>query len=694
VNIIFQYSPWLVLLCILLGAIYAFLLYRKDKRLAEFSKNLIGILASLRFITATFLALLLLSPLVKYLSREVEEPLLIIAFDRSTSVLQGKDSTEVRTDISEELKAIESRLAGKVKLQSYYFGEEFRKASDEDGFTDRYSNFEQLFNEVDLRYENRNLAGMLLISDGIYNRGLNPLYSNQNSNYPIYTVGLGDTSQRRDLLVDKLTSNKIAFLGNTFPIQVNCRAEVASGLKSTVDLYHRGKRIESKKVEFNSNQALIEMTFLVEAKQPGLQTYTVQIRPVEGEINKDNNQRNVYVDVLDGRQNILLLYSSPHPDLSAIQQSISRSENYQLSSRKWEGKADLDQFDLIILYDLMKKDEGIEYLLSAAKEESKPVWHLLSARSDWSFLNSIDLPFKVSGAIPQTNEVFPIYEEAFPLFKLSEVQQKSIAKYPPLEVPQLKLESRGRSYDLLLQKIGSVPTRSPLLTFITDESQKTGVLLGEGIWRWRLDNYLRFNDHEHFDRLISKIVQYLSVKSDKSYLRISHAKEAFENEELRFDLQLFNKAYEPINDRDAFFEFTDEEGNQFKYQFNRSESAYYLDLEGLSEGIYNYKAYAELGGQKLEEKGEFRIQEIKVESTNLKADHNLLFQLSEKSGGALLYDLDAEVFADSFLARKDVASISYTTEEVKDIINLKWIFFLLVGLISLEWFIRKYQGAY
>jgi hypothetical protein len=640
------------------------------------------------------LAILLLSPLVKYLSREVEEPIFIVAFDQSASMVQSMDSAKVKQQIPEQLSEIRRKLEKDFQIEEYHFGETLRKASEEANFTDRFSNFEQLFSEMELRYENRNVGAMLLITDGIYNRGLNPLYSQKNNSYPIYSLAIGDTSQRRDIRISQVLSNKIAFLGNQFPIQVECRAEMAVGQKSELKLFHKGKLIDSRKLSFDTDNESFSFDFFIEAKSSGLQTYTFNLSPIDEEVSEENNQRNVYIDVLDGRQNILLLYHAPHPDIAAIQNSLSKSENYQLKSLKWEGRAEIEKYDLIILHDLVKSDNGIDNLISQLGSKRKPSWHFITSKTDWQKFNSLDLPIKVQNSLSGLNEVFPLYEEAFPLFQLDETQQKAISSYPPLKAPQAQPQSNGRTYSLLLQQIGNVPTKLPLFVFSADQEQKSAVFFGEGIWRWRIDNYARFGDHQNFDRLISKAVQYLSVKSDKSYFRISHEKEAFENEKLRFDLQLFNQSYDPINEPEAYLEVINEDDQRFKYQFNRGRQAYFLELEGLSVGNYRYRAYTRLAEKELEERGNFSIKEIKVESAKLKADHNLLYQLAERSGGELLYQLDAESFADQLKSREDVASISYTTEEVMDLINLKWIFFLLMGLIGLEWFIRKYLGAY
>ena len=37
-------------------------------------------------------------------------------------------------------------------------------------------------------------------------------------------------------------------------------------------------------------------------------------------------------------------------------------------------------------------------------------------------------------------------------------------------------------------------------------------------------------------------------------------------------------------------------------------------------------------------------------------------------------------------------TIIHTKEKVKELINIQWIFFILLSLLCFEWFIRKYNG--
>ena len=68
---------------------------------------------------------------------------------------------------------------------------------------------------------------------------------------------------------------------------------------------------------------------------------------------------------------------------------------------------------------------------------------------------------------------------------------------------------------LLYQKTGSIVTNNPLMFFDQNLNSKSGVILGEGIWRWKLHDYLKNNNNDSFDEMILKTIQYLSVKADK-----------------------------------------------------------------------------------------------------------------------------------------------------------------------------------
>ena len=75
-----------------------------------------------------------------------------------------------------------------------------------------------------------------------------------------------------------------------------------------------------------------EFSTLVKAKDPGIQKYTISLSPVDGEITMRNNRKSIYVQTIDGRQEVVFLYDAQHPDVKALKQAIETKENYNFSA--------------------------------------------------------------------------------------------------------------------------------------------------------------------------------------------------------------------------------------------------------------------------------------------------------------------------------------------------------------------------
>ena len=223
---------------------------------------------------------------------------------------------------------------------------------------------------------------------------------------------------------------------------------------------------------------------------------------------------------------------------------------------------------------------------------------------------------------------------------------------------------------------------------------KKGIICGEGIWRWRLQD---FSDHDNaniFNELITKTAQYLSAKIDKSLFRVISKNNFYENESVEFDAEVYNDSYELINTPEVNISITNAEGKNFPFSFNKTNNAYRLDAGTFAVGNYRYEAQVKVGSKIYKEKGEFSVAALQVEITNTVADHQLLYALAKKSGGEMVYPSQVNKLADILNAREDIKPVSHSEKKLSDMINLKWIFFLILSLISIEWFIRKINGAY
>lgn len=692
-NIVSPYPLWYFIICFLLAATAAFLLYRKDRKLTEFSKITVGILFTLRFFCLGLLAALLLSPLVKYVSKTVEAPVIIIAQDNSSSLLMGKDSAFIKKEFAQNLNQLKADLEKDFEVTQYQFADGVSEGNNVLSYTGNLTDFDVLFDELQDRYANRNVGGLILISDGIYNSGSNPSSIASNLEFPVFSIPLGDTTRYVDAKIENLRANKLAFLGNEFPVEFDLKVQKAKMGATNVTIYRGQQVIFQKKININSAQQTIQVAANLKATQIGKQKYVVKVDEFENERNVLNNSQSFYIDVLDGRQKVALLGVSPHPDLKAIKQGIVANENYELYTGLLEDfTKKFDDYDLVILHQaaVLSKLPATAKLreLIAAKV---PV---LLIGGGWGSIE-FQLGIRNSNKGAQfNNEAQPLINEQFTLFSVEENVRKKIQNFPPLSVSDGNTSEGNSATTLLYQKRGNVSTRFPLLSFFEEKGRKTGRLYGEGFWRWRMNDFVEHKNHELSDRFIAKIIQYLAVKADRSFFRVSTNDEYYENDNVQFDAQLFNPSYELVNDAEVTLKITGESGKEFDYTFNRRGNGYGVNLKSLPAGSYRYQSETTYQGRQQKVNGAFTIKELQLEKMNSEANHNVLYQIAERSGGELIAATEMNTLAERIRNRKDIASISYLDEEVQDIINLKWIFFVLLALLSIEWFVRKRGGAY
>jgi hypothetical protein len=243
------------------------------------------------------------------------------------------------------------------------------------------------------------------------------------------------------------------------------------------------------------------------------------------------------------------------------------------------------------------------------------------------------------------------------------------------------------------QRIGVVNTETPLFVFNEKDGGERAGFFGDGLWRWKLRDYLDHESNQLFNELIHKTVQYLSTKADKSFFRVNSKKIIYENESIDFTAELYNQSYELISEPDVTLVLTNEKNNRFNFTFSKKQNNYQLTAGQFPSGEYTYEANAKVGDKVYKKTGNIIIKEIISEKINTLANHALLYQLSKESGGKLVYKNELNQLQQSILKNDSIKSISYLQKQITDLINLKWLFALILALLATEWYIRKQQGG-
>jgi len=692
-DIVLQYPTWFILLCVLTGVVYALGLYYKDNRFREASRKMNWGLGTLRFLTVTIICLLLLEPIIKTTSTESKAPIVVLAHDQSESV--GNMSESFKQDYQQKFEALQQQLASEYDLKTYAFGEEVREGIDFE-FTDKATNISQFMDEMYDLYSNQNLATIIFASDGIYNQGNNPIYSSGRLGVPIYSVALGDTIPKRDLIVKKVYNNKIAYLGDKFTMQVDVAAVNCKDSKTTLTVSRKGRQLYQKTINIDSEDFFVTEEIILDANAVGVQCYSVSLSTIQGEATDGNNQKDVCMDILDTRQKILILAESPHPDLGAMKRMIEQNQNYEVQityPNKLEGN--LQQYDFLILHQLPSTRNSITEVLNTLQTKNIPHLFIVGTQSNLSAFNQAQNLMTINGRTTQTNEVQAVLNPNFNTFILNSSVNEFIYKYPPLVTPFGDFSASAGSDIILTQKIGSINTEYPLLVMAEERNTKKAVLAGEGIWKWRLNNFMSEQDFNAFDELFGKLIQYLSNKDDKRRFRAFVSNTIYnENEAITIDAELYNSNYERINEPEAQVEITNEKGEKFPFTFNKVGDAYTVNAGFFPVGEYRYEASTSLNGERLVAKGEFTVRSVQLELFATTADHQLLYLMSEKQGGQVVLPQDISTIPELINVQGYAKPVLYDSVKTRSLIHLKWIFFLLLILLTLEWFFRRYMGAY
>jgi len=690
-NVVFEYPSWFIIFCLLAGAAYAFILYRKDKKFSEISIWLVRTMAAFRFLVVTFLCFLLLSPLLKTVSRSTEKPVIIIAQDNSESLVVSKDSAFYKKEYKESLQKLINVLDEKYDVRTYSFADKIKELNNVDSlaFNEKQTDISALFEEIETRYSNRNLGAVILASDGLYNKGSNPVFTSDKLKIPIYTIALGDTTIKKDLILTKVEHNRLAYLGNEFPMEIVVNAKQLKGKTSTLTITKGAATLFSQVINFNSDAFTVTVPVLLQAKEIGLQHYKVRLTSVEGEMSLANNSRDVFIDVLDARQKIVILSDAPHPDVAAIKQSIESNQNYEVESYTIDNfDKPVKKYNLVILHSLPSVRTAAAKILTELNASDVPVWSFSGANA--MLQSDLTLLSKTT----KTNEVEPVLDENFPLFTISDELRKGIKDFPVVASPFGSYQNDNNSNVLFYQRIGIVDTKTPLMIFNSTTDVKTAVFTGEGIWRWRLQDFAANGNHQLFDELVSKTVQYLSVKVDKSFFKILGKNNFFENEAIELEAEVYNESYELINEPEVNVVISNVDNKKFNYTYSKTSNAYRMNAGMMPVGEYKYDAKVRVGAKIYSQHGEFSVTALQVELTNTVADHQLLYSIAKKHDGDLIYPNQLDKLAEMLNAREDIKTVSYSEKKLREVINLKWIFFLLLALLSFEWFMRKRNGAY
>ncbi len=677
-----QWIYWLLAIIISSGAGYW--VYRADKRRAvpyPWATSL------LRTLVVFFTLLLLLVPVIIITKNVVEKPVILLLQDNSRSVgnALGSDSAAYRKSMNE----LTGRLSDQYQVVQWGFGNTVQ--------TDSTFIYHQQATDISAAlaraqefYGIRNLGAVILATDGRFNQGANPLYQQLALHSALYTVAIGDSAQQKDLRLANVYANKTVTINSSFEVRADVVAELCKGYNNSVFIKEGEETLSSVPLAINTDKYDRSVAFSVKATKAGLHHYVITVPEAEGEKNVANNRKDLFVEVIEEKKNILIVSAAPHPDINAIKEALSGLESYKVTVLPVDAMpASLAPYNVIIAHGLPSLRNRIGQQLMDAH---KPVWFVLTPQTDISGLNNLQTITHTTFSQQGAHDEQGIYNPSFNAFLLPQNIQSVMDKMPPLVLNNCKMVAAPGANVLFSQKAWD-DEKQPLW-LMQQGSVPVAVLAGEGIWRWRLYEFKNFNGHAVVDECIRQTVAYLSANNKERPFSVALPRYVWSDQEaISLSAYLLNANNEQVNTPDALISIVDSAGRKQDFSFERSGSAYNLNIGIWAGGTYTYSAHTSYNGKEYNATGSFVVESMPLELMQSGADYPMLYSLAKKYNGGFTTSKNVASLYDSITHNEHVKPLIQTNTETVPLVDRKWYFFIILALATGEWLLRKYWLA-
>ena len=689
----FGLHAWpLILLSILAGLLTWFSYRQTEPKLHGINRWL---LPSLRGTALVLLFTLLFEPAIRRNIKQEVLPVLAVLVDESQSMAQHQ-----RTGILPSTRG-----------QTYYFGfggttrpiENLSAAMDTAPRTDISS----ALGEIRTSLRDENLRSVLLISDGQYNTGRNPVYVAADYGIPIHTLVIGDTLQQQDLMIARTVTNELAYVGQEVPVDVSLLLQGYSNETITTNLYVQDSLAASETLTISEGESIASLSFI--PRREGLFQYTLRTTELDNEASLANNRETFTVRVLKRTQKICLIAAAPHPDLIAMRNLLTRDPVRQVDSfvqmqpgRFYKGNLpnSLDEYDAIILVGFpgREADDNSLNIVVRAVQSGVPLLFMLTRQTDLQRLQnqlSTVLP-----ALPATDNV--LYDEA--TLKLTQTgfrdpildfPEAIWERFPPLVASTGHWNVSSDSRILGQVNLRGITLEEPLLVVRSRAGHRTAAILGAGTWRWLNLAGDPVDMPRIWPQVVENLMQWLTTPEDDRTVRVEPVLTAFDGSEpIDFSGQVYDESLNPVSEAVVTVELTAPDGSQYPYTMtNAGSGRFTLRIDALPEGTYAYTAQATRMNTSIgTDRGIFTVGSMNLEYRNTRSNEALLRQIAYRSGGNLFTEGTLNTLPERLNSDSLFAPITQSQELEFDLRRTPWILGIVILLLGLEWVLRKRSG--
>ncbi len=715
-------SVGLLLFLILVALLFSLYLYSQTTPVvSRFLRLFLFCLRSLAFIV---LLTLLFHPVLSLHRNFTQKPDIAVLIDKSGS-LQIVDASHPRSEIVENMlkNSFWTELQHNFNLHFELFSDEVDTTFsltllDSLHFDGAGTDIAKALEVSKNRLLDQFYCAAIIISDGIYNVGENPEFLAQRYGVPIYTIGVGDAREKKDVILARVVSNDVVYVNNRVPVDISLSQVGFTGERVQVFLKQGSEVLDQQMITLAADNQEQHLQLFYTAIKTGFQKYQVEIPGLAGEFTLRNNHRSFVVKVLESKIQILLLAGEPSTDYKFITRALQSDENIQLTTlvqRSDNGfyyRPPLDKIlnsspQVIVFLDFPRESlpPAVNQFLNENLIQKKAALFFIQGSEVniaalRNFANILPFDLRPIPSSPREVTVAPVlYGEELPLVMLTDDRlqnQKIWSDLPPV-VTYLNNYTPFPDARVLLQiqpGQSNLPLadnyRKPILLARNLGEQKSLAFLAHGLWRWDLMMWGVGKTNDALLTFLQRAIRWLITREELRRVRIITDKFIYRSgEQVFFQAQVYTDDYQPVEDAEVDVRMTRQK-DQYPLRLEPTGNGkYQAQFRIFQGGDYEFKGEAKRGDQFFgADSGKFSVGEHDIEFQQTRMNEPLLQKMAQLSGGVYYTPANFQQLANQLPTEKR------QRQRVSDI-NLwnEWLVLaLFLVLLALEWTIRRRRG--
>lgn len=693
-SVYFNYNGIFAFLIILL---FIFSLWLSFKRIKGRYYPNYHIILIIRLITAILIIFVLLKPDIFFKYKKNQVPEVCIFIDKSMSIREHKSFN--KDDFIRTLESIRELLSNK-KARARYFTfadtvEVYDRNLKELNFDGNVTNLSSVLKYLDKSANDKNISAAVLISDGNYNAGEAPEFFNANLKFPLFTIGIGDTIKLADPYIDRIIAPGAIKLGDTLFMRIIYSDDGATGRKYLI-ISEDGKNLVDSLILRNKTGKLLgEINYRLFPSRTGIIKYHIALK-VENDRNPGNNVKKIVVNVKRNNRRIFLINSYADFDSRFIKLILKKIDDTEVLNIVDNGKLIPDyakEFfkqkpDLIILNGYPGRNSSI-FVINFIKKSMRnvPIVLLINSNIDPETLNR-EFIKNIKLKTGKMNFVYPSLSSAdHQIVRNLSVNYnvpKAIKRLPPIGY-LFSYVSLPDDFIYFFETQGI--KKMPIIAI--SRNNRLLLMIGEDFWRWYFMT-LETETEGFFEDLLITTVKFMMDFNRNRQVYLNLDKNiCYTGEKLNVAGVIYGLDGSPVNDGRFKVEVIDQKGEvDFIQELKLNNNMYRGTLSLLNPGEYKligegYRNDVLLGRDTVL----VEVMNIQIEKLKTGLNINVLKEIAKRNKGKFYFYKD-----NSWINGIELETKTVSKSKIVRFYNSLWIMIIIVGLLVVEWVVRKRTG--